>query len=383
MQSDTSFIELVPEALGAVSSDVIETVLGNPPMTWLAAGTAGVASFGVLLLARWLIGRRVKTISERSSSHIGLAIGFALMRTSKLVLVIVSLWIAAFFLELPAAFGVMIGRIAGIALLLQIALWGTVAIRSWREGFEGRTDDGSAITTVRTLTFGGRLVLWAVILLAVLSTLGIEITAMIAGLGIGGIAVALAAQNVLSDLFASLSIVLDKPFVVGDFIIVGDLPGTVQNIGLKTTRLSSLSGEGLVFANSDLLSSRIRNFKEMRRRRIVFSFGVVYQTPADTLERIPAMVREIIEAQEDATCDRAHFKAYGNFSLDFEVVYFVEKPEFAAYMDIQQAVNLAIYRRFEELGIEFAYPTQTLYLDRVRGNGEQPPTDRAEPAAVR
>jgi small-conductance mechanosensitive channel len=187
---------------------------------------------------------------------------------------------------------------------------------------------------------------------------------LIAGLGVGGIAVALAAQNILGDLFASLSIVVDKPFVVGDFIVIDDFLGTVDRIGLKTTRLRSLSGEQLIFSNADLLKSRIRNYRFMRERRIVFSFGVEYETPLPALETIPGTVREIIEAQERTRFDRAHFKSYGASALDFEVVYYVLVPEFNTYMDIQQAINFELFRRFADAGIGFAYPTQKLYVSR-------------------
>jgi small-conductance mechanosensitive channel len=223
-------------------------------------------------------------------------------------------------------------------------------------------EDAAGATTVNALGFIARAGLWWVLLLMGLSNLGVDITAFIAGFGIGGIAVALAVQNVLGDLFASLSIVLDKPFVIGDFIIVDDLLGTVEHVGLKTTRLRSLSGEQLVFSNSDLLNSRIRNFKRMYHRRVVFEFGVTYQTPYEKAARIGALVREIVEAQEKTRFDRAHFKEYGDFALVYEVVYHVLEPDFNVYMDIQQAINLEIFRRFEEENISFAYPTQTLYV---------------------
>jgi small-conductance mechanosensitive channel len=169
---------------------------------------------------------------------------------------------------------------------------------------------------------------------------------------------------VLGDLFASLSIVLDRPFVIGDFIIVDDMVGTVEYVGLKTTRVKALSGEQLVFSNSDLLSSRIRNFKRMYERRIVFSLGVTYQTPRAELERIPGMIRTAVEQQAHTRFDRSHFKEYGDFSLNFETVYFVLVPEYNVYMDSQQAINFEIHRAFEEAGIEFAYPTQTLFVAR-------------------
>jgi small-conductance mechanosensitive channel len=197
-----------------------------------------------------------------------------------------------------------------------------------------------------------------------LDNLGIEVTALIAGLGIGGIAVALATQNILGDLFASLLIVLDKPFVLGDFIVVGDFVGHVEKIGLKTTRLRSLSGEQLVVSNNDLLQSRLRNFKRMIERRVLFTVGVTYDTPLEKLAAVPGMIREIIESQPDVRFDRSHFKEFGSYSLNFETVYFVLSPEFGRYMDRQQAINLAIYDRFAQNEIKFAYPTQTLFLEQ-------------------
>jgi len=174
--------------------------------------------------------------------------------------------------------------------------------------------------------------------------------------------VALAIQNILGDLFASLTILLDKPFVLKDFLIVGDFLGSVEYIGLKTTRLRSLSGEQIVFSNADLLNSRIRNYGRMFERRVVFTLGVVYQTPRHHLEAIPGMIRAAIEAQERTRFDRAHFKAFGPYSLDFEAVYYVLVADYNAYMDIQQAINLHIHEQFEAQGIEFAFPSQTLYV---------------------
>jgi small-conductance mechanosensitive channel len=198
----------------------------------------------------------------------------------------------------------------------------------------------------------------------VLDNLGFNITTLVAGLGIGGIAVALALQNILGDLFASLSIVLDKPFVIGDFIIIDNYLGTIEHIGLKTTRIRSLSGEQLVFSNTDLLQSRIRNFKRMFERRVVFSIGVTYQTSADKLAKIPKMIKDIVESKDPVRFDRSHFKDYGDFSLNFETVYWVKSPEYNVYMDIQQAINLELYSKFEAEGIEFAYPTQTLFVTK-------------------
>jgi len=208
---------------------------------------------------------------------------------------------------------------------------------------------------------------WFVVILIALDNLGVNIKTLIAGLGIGGIAVALALQNILGDLFASLSIILDKPFVIGDFIIINEYLGTVEHIGLKTTRIRSLSGEQLIFSNSDLLKSRIRNFKRMYERRVVFTIGVLYQTPYEKLCRIPKMIREIVEGNDQVRFDRAHFKEYGDFSLKFEIVYWIQNPDYNLYMDIQQTINLEIYKKFEASRIKFAYPTQTLFLNQSDG----------------
>jgi len=195
-----------------------------------------------------------------------------------------------------------------------------------------------------------------------LDNLGINITTLIAGLGISGIAVALAIQNILGDLFASFSIVLDKPFVIGDFIIIDEYMGAVEHIGLKTTRIRSLSGEQLIFSNADLLKSRIRNYKRMFERRVVFSLGVVYQTPYEKMSKIPEIIRQAVEKNDHVRFDRAHFNAFGDYALLFETVYWIQDPDYTTYMNIQQAINLDILKQFGEVGIEFAYPTQTTML---------------------
>jgi small-conductance mechanosensitive channel len=206
------------------------------------------------------------------------------------------------------------------------------------------------------------ILVWSIGLLFLFDNMGYDITAIIAGLGIGGIAIALAAQNILGDLFNYFVIFFDRPFEVGDFVVVDAKAGTIEHIGIKTTRVKALSGEQLVFANTDLTNSRIHNYKRMNTRRIVFNFGVVYQTSYEQLEQIPSIVRSIIEEQELVTFDRAHFHAYGDSSLNFEVVYIILSSEYNKYMDLQQAINLGLFRKFQELGIQFAYPTRTLYL---------------------
>jgi len=188
----------------------------------------------------------------------------------------------------------------------------------------------------------------------------------------GGIAIGLAVQSILGDLFASLAIVLDKPFEVGDFVIFDSYMGTIESIGLKTTRVRSLSGEQIVCSNADLLSSRIRNYKRMSERRAVFTIGVVYGTPYEQLEEIPRVVRQVIDANPDLRFDRCHFARFGAYSLDFETVYWIQNADYNLFMDRQQAINLAIYKAFEERGIAFAYPTQTVYQPDIGATDSGP-----------
>lgn len=209
-----------------------------------------------------------------------------------------------------------------------------------------------------------KIIIWMLGIVFLLDNLGYNVTTIIAGLGIGGIAIALAAQAILGDLFSYFVILFDRPFEIGDFIIVDDKIGLVEYIGIKTTRIKAITGEQLVFSNKDLTDSRVHNFKRMERRRVVFNIGVTYQTPADVLEAIPEIVKDIITSNEDLTYDRGHFSGFGDFSLNFEFVYFVLTADYNLYMDRQQAVYLSLYRIFESKGIEFAYPTQTLFVNR-------------------
>jgi small-conductance mechanosensitive channel len=207
-------------------------------------------------------------------------------------------------------------------------------------------------------------VIWAVALVFILDNLGVKISAVVAGLGIGGIAVALAAQAVLGDLFSYFVIFFDKPFEVGDFIVIGDKMGVVEYVGVKTTRIRAIGGEQLVISNTDLTNSRVHNFKKMERRRVVFNLGVTYQTSAEKLKMITKIVRDAIEGQDNAIFDRGHFATYGDFSLNFEFVYYVTSADYNQYMDTQQDINLAIYEMFEIEHIDFAYPTQTIQIQK-------------------
>lgn len=330
--------------------------------------TIGI-SIGLFLLGRLLLGllfKHLEKISQKTSSQADDLFLEALRKTRTTLLFLLSVWLGAQWMDMTPRLDRFVDRAGFFILVIQIALWADciavgLIVRFGKKRTEKDSPQSAGILWVSYLV---RVALWSIASLLVIANLGYDVTALIAGLGIGGIAIGLAVQNILSDLFASLSIVLDKPFVVGDFIIVGDLLGSVEKIGIKTTRVRSLSGEQLVFSNSDLLSSRIRNFKRMYERRVVFGFGVIYQTTPEQLEEIPGLVKTFIEQEERSRFDRAHFKAFGASSYDFEVVYYVLDPDYALYMDIQQAINLKMVRAFAERGIQFAYPTRTLYLQK-------------------
>ena len=336
----------------------------NSPADWGSALGILVLVMLALYIFRRVVVRRLTFYARGTSTVVDDLLAITLASTKPLLLSPLAIHAGAQWLTLPDRLSNLIGQVAIIVLLIQAGIWGNRFILSWvaRSIREKKGVDAAAATTLSFLGFMARLTLLTLILLLTLDNLGFNITALLAGLGIGGIAVALAAQNILGDLFSSLSIVLDKPFVIGDFIIVGELMGTVEHIGLKTTRIRSLSGEQVILSNTDLLSSRIKNYKRMQERRIAFSFGVTYQTSHDMLQRIPQMVRAAIEALEKTRFDRAHFKEYGDSSLNFEVVYHVLDSDYNAYMDAQQAINLTIFRLFQENGIEFAYPTRTVFL---------------------
>ncbi|GIV59224.1 MAG: hypothetical protein KatS3mg043_0313 [Rhodothermaceae bacterium] len=340
---------------------------GAELVDWVKAiGIWAFLSVLFILLQR-ILTARITRFAERTRTNIDNVLASILQRTRAYFLIGLAFYAAVAIVQLPEVIVRWGGRIAFVLLMLQLIQWGNGLISLYVERYRTQKldEDPAAVTSMQALGFIARLGLWTLVLLVALDNFGVDITALVASVGIAGVAIGLAVQNILGDLFASLSIVLDKPFVVGDFIIVDNHLGTVEYIGLKSTRIRSLTGEQLVFSNSDLLSSRIRNFKRMHERRVVFSVGVTYQTPREKLEKIPAMIQEIVEAQDMVRFDRAHFKEFGPSSLNFEVVYWVLDPDYTLYMNIQQAINLALYERFAREGIDFAYPTQTLYVHPV------------------
>lgn len=342
------------------------TFLENTFQQWLTGAAVALISVLVLRLVQAVVCKRLARLAERTQTRWDDHLTEVISASHLFFWVVTGLLLGSLWLDLPDKANSVIQSGFIIALLLQAGLWGRKLIDSVLDDYRKRRldENPAGVTTLGIISFVAQLALWSLVVLLILDNLGINVTALVAGLGIGGVAVALALQTILGDLFASLSIVLDKPFVVGDFLMVGDLLGSVEKVGLKTTRLRSLSGEQLVFSNNDLLSSRVRNFGRMQERRVVFKLGVIYQTPRAQLKKIPGIIRDAIEAEENTRFDRSHFSAYGDFSLNFESVYYVLSADYNKYMDIQQSIYLAIHEAFENEGIEFAYPTQTLFLAR-------------------
>lgn len=344
------------------------TFAGIPLWSLLVALAAMTATYTVILAVLHLVTGRAKVWATQSDSAAAMTVVQVLEGTSRVLMFLVAVLVGASFLELPGRWAGRVGQLWFVAVAVQMGLWGMRAIGIGvqryltRHSSTGMTQVGASATL---MSWGLRTLLWSVIFLAVLSNLGVNITAFIASLGVGGIAVALAMQNILGDLFASLAIAVDKPFEVGDFVVVGGVAGTVQMIGLKTTRIRSLQGEEVVMSNTDLLKQTINNYRPMTERRIVFAFGVTYDTPVDKVEAIPGVVKRLVEAEPKARFDRAHFKSFGDSSLDFEVVYIVKDPAFGVYMDLQQSINLGLMREFAAMDVGFAFPTRTLHIATV------------------
>ncbi|MEE9214292.1 MAG: mechanosensitive ion channel family protein [Thermodesulfobacteriota bacterium] len=339
--------------------------LGNNLTYWIIGIVVAISLLIILRILKGLLVHHFNILAQKTDTDIDDLIVDLLNKTNFLLLFILSLYVGSYFLALPENIDKIKTGMAFVVILFQIAIWGSGIINYLvKKTFVTKDTFQTTLTQTQTRAIGffGKFVLWSALFIIALQNLGINVTSLIAGVGIGGIAIALAVQNILGDLFASVSIMLDKPFIVGDFIIVDEHAGSVENIGLKTTRVRSLSGEQLVFSNNDLLSSRIKNYKQMQERRILFTIGVTYDTPSEKLESIPIIIKEIIDKLEKTRFDRAHFKEFGDFSLNFEIVYYMLVPTYIDYVDAQQAINLELYRRFEKEEIEFAYPTQTILL---------------------
>ncbi len=336
------------------------TFFGNTVMRWGLSLLVFLVTFTVLPLVRGYI-RALRKRFTGIPHRAGLELAALLAdRTRRWFLWAVAIWAAEAMLAVPRSIDLWFDRGMIVVLALQVGSWASATV-----GYFLRRHRSQDVTLAGALTivqFVAGVAIWALVALVALDNLGFNVTALVAGLGIGGVAVALAVQAVLGDLLASLSITLDKPFVVGDFLVMGAEMGTVEQIGIRNTRLRSLSGEQIILSNADLLNSRIRNYGRMYERRVLFTIGVVYETAREKLERIPAILEAAVRAQEKTRFERSHFVVYGDFALQFETVYFVLDADYLVHANIQQAINFRILEEFERAGIEFAYPTRRVLV---------------------
>lgn len=337
--------------------------LGIPLYEWLYAALISSLLYLAFYQSWKFTVNKLSDIAQRTATRLDDITIEVLQSTQQLTLLLLATLIGLHVLELPDKWATRLDHILFITIGIQVAIWLNKGVGIWaREHLTAIDGPAPAANPVITtvLSWILRVFIWSVALLTVLDNVGVNITAFVASLGVGGVAVALAVQNILSDLFASLAIGLDKPFEVGDFVVFGDVAGAIERVGLKTTRIRSISGEQIICSNTELLKNTLHNYKRMEERRVVFNFGINYATPPDTIALIPGIVRKAIESFDKTRFDRAHFKEFGTSALNFETVYFITTTDFNLYMDIQQNINLYLMREFQAHGVAFAFPTMTL-----------------------
>jgi small-conductance mechanosensitive channel len=338
---------------------------GNPLADWLIAGAVALAVWSTLSIVRRFLASRYKQYTTAHHSTPVRLIFYLLGHTKQFLFLALAVGAGQESLVFPQKLQHIISNSVLMLVLLQVGLWAGRSLRFYLEIKElQRGGDRVFVGSLDIINFVARMLIWSLLILVALDNFGVNITALLAGLGVGGVAVALALQNVLGDLFASLSIALDKPFVVGDSLNIDTYTGSVERIGIKTTRLRSESGEQIILSNADILKSRVRNYGRMPEQRVLMTLRVDYATPADKLQGIPKLLEGIVRAQANLRFDRCHLKTLGESSLLFELSFFVMEPKLNPLMDLQQLVNFCIIDEFQRLGIAFALPTQRVVLDR-------------------
>lgn len=349
-----------------VSMEYLDTVYyGNSALSYLTA--AGIILGGMLIIRLFRKGilTRLKKWAATTETNLD---DYVVSAVERFVLPMLNVGVMYFALQtliLTEYATQVIKNAFVVAFAFYVIRLSTSLIKILLESYMKNQDGGDEkIKQLRGVMIVINILIWSLGLVFLFDNLGYDVTAIITGLGIGGLAVALAAQTILGDLFNYFVIFFDRPFEIGDFIVVDDKRGNVEYVGIKTTRIKSISGEQIIISNSDLTNSRVHNFKRMEKRRILFTLGVTYQTTPAQLKEIPEIIKKIITDQPDAQMDRCHFSSYGDFSLNFETVYFVNEPDYAKYMDIQQSINVQIFEAFAEKHIEFAYPTQTIFVEK-------------------
>lgn len=336
----------------------------NPIRDYLLSLLIFILGAILIFTFKRIVIKKFRKIVQRTESRID---DFILLQVERFIIPLLYLGILYFsvgILRIPSKIRQYIDSAAIAVFTFFIIRFLLLIINNSMKFFwKGRSDSSSDQASFKGISTFVSILVWALGVVFLLDNLGFRISAVITGLGIGGIAVALAAQAVLGDFFSYFVIFFDRPFEIGDFISVDDKSGTVEKIGIKTTRVTSLAGEQIVFPNSNLTNSRLHNFKRMQKRRVPFSLSVVYSTPASLLAEIPPLIKSIIQGIDNTTFERAHFQSYGESGLKFEIVYFVTTPDFNKFMDIQQTINFRVYEEFERRGIKMAYPSRTLYIE--------------------
>jgi small-conductance mechanosensitive channel len=345
-----------------------ELIFGNTTANWITAAVVILFSYlGIVLLKRLILGfvSRRQAAEKKGLDRLGLTLAEG---TNSLFILVLALYLGSLALQLPESVETGMAKLLFVATVLQLTLWGSKLIDILVEDrIDARPEQAAdTATTLHALSLVGKIGLWLLAGLLILENLtGIEMGAILATLGIGGVAIALAVQGILGDLFASISISLDRPFVIGDAIGIDDLSGEVEQIGLKSTRIRSVTGEQLVISNSDLLDSRLHNYRRRERRRVLFTLGINYGTPYAKLVQIPELLSSIIGSHEHTFFEYAVFQSYGESALDFEVSYVMETPDLQLFKETHHAINLEIYRRFETENIEISTPSQTIFLAQL------------------
>jgi small-conductance mechanosensitive channel len=343
-----------------------QTVFGNSLRDWLYAAAVFAATFLIVPFVRGLIKARQQRWKDTHNPALEL-LALLAARTSRLVMLSVALYFAEKWLTLPAEVDRVFDLVIVVGIAVQFALWSGTALRFLIERHYARSadDDAGARASVGVLMFVAQIIIWAIFLLLALDNLGVNITALVAGMGVGGIAIALAVQTILGDLFGSMSIALDKPFVEGDSLRIDDIEGTVEHIGIKSTRLRSVTGEQIILSNADVLKSRVRNLGRMPEKRVLFRLQVAYENPSDKVEQIGGIIRRVVEASPGTRFVQCLLMKLTPDAMEFEVIYWVANAAGVKHAETVDAVNRGIVREFAAAGIAFGHPTQRLLMTQA------------------
>lgn len=369
----------VAEALTETAGEASEAA--RALLSWLRSGSlealeALAIAIGIIVLLyllRWSLVKLAERMPRRDEVSLSEAFKRIVRRFRFYFIFAIALAITDQIVPLPDTVSAFISVLLVLTGVLQIAEWiQETAISAIRRSVRRSGTDASTLASaVNIIKWFVSVVVWSAAFLLILDNVGADVNTLIAGLGIGGIAIGLASQGLFRDLFSSISIVLDKPFQVGDTIRYGDTWGTVEDIGLKTTRIRERHGEQVIISNTNLLDFEIHNMTRMARRRIETGFGVIYQTPPELAERIPGIVAETVKEVQGAEFDRCSLEAYGPSSLDYGLVFYSLNPEYNRSKALKSRVLLSVFRRFHEEGIVIAYPTQTLFIEGLSEDAEQ------------